>query len=125
MFTVKFKLPVIKTTINIAELKISSQLINCAVLLKDPKKAYLEFADHPASKIPYVAKEDTANIYSISKVKSAILKPVPKGIAAKPSNPNINVIIGPRKNKTMLACVGEIYSFNRSFRASATLKIKL
>jgi hypothetical protein len=31
----------------------------------DPKKAYLEFADHPANNIPYVANEDIANKYKI------------------------------------------------------------
>jgi hypothetical protein len=33
----------------------------------DPKKAYLELADHPANNIPYVDNEDTANIYNIPK----------------------------------------------------------
>jgi len=28
-------------------------------------------------------------------------------------------MIGPRKNKNILACVGETYSFNKSLRASA------
>ena len=28
---------------------------------------------------------------------------------------------GPKKNKIILACVGATYSFNRSFKASATL----
>ena len=81
-FIVKFKLPVSKITINMAELNINSQLINWAVLLKEPRKAYLEFADQPANKIPYVDKEETANIYSIPKPKSAIVKPGPYGITA-------------------------------------------
>jgi hypothetical protein len=34
----------------------------------DPKKEYLELAAHPANKIPYVAKEDTASINNIPKL---------------------------------------------------------
>jgi hypothetical protein len=34
----------------------------------DPKKAYLELADHPANNIPYVAKEDMANKYNIPRL---------------------------------------------------------
>ena len=45
IFTVKFKLLVNNITNNIEEL-------NRAVLLNEPKKAYLELADQPASKIP-------------------------------------------------------------------------
>jgi len=38
------------------------------VLLNDPKKAYLELADHPANKIPYVANEDIAKRYNIPRL---------------------------------------------------------
>ena len=44
---------------------------------------------------------------------------IDQGTIAKPSNEKINVIIGPRKNKIKLACVGDIYSFNNNFKASA------
>lgn len=43
----------------------------------DPKKAYLELADQPANNIPYVDNEDTANTYSIPKLKSDRDKPGP------------------------------------------------
>ena len=92
---------------------------NWAVLLKDPRKAYLELALHPAKSIPYVASEDTANIYNTPKSKSEIARPGAKGITAKPNSEKINVIIGPKKNKTKLACVGDTYSFNKSLSASA------
>ncbi|CAP79439.1 hypothetical protein PCH_Pc19g00230 [Penicillium rubens Wisconsin 54-1255] len=35
---------------------------NRAVLLNEHKKTYLELADQPANNIPYVAKDDTANV---------------------------------------------------------------
>ena len=43
----KLKEPAKNTTAKIAELNINSKLIIWAVDLKDPKKAYLELADHP------------------------------------------------------------------------------
>ena len=36
----------------------------------DPKKAYLEFADHPANRTPYTPKEDKAKVYKIPSEKS-------------------------------------------------------
>ena len=103
MLTVRLRLLVNKATNNITELNINSQLINCAVLLNEPKNAYLEFADHPASKIPYVDREETANMYNIPRFKSATVKPGPYGITAYPNRENINVIIGPKKNNIKLA----------------------
>ena len=40
---------------------------------------------------------------------------------AYPNSAKTNVIIGPKKNNIILACVGATYSFNKSFKASATL----
>jgi hypothetical protein len=45
--------------------------------------------------------------------------PGPYGTIAYPNNAKIKVMIGPRKNNTIFACVGETYSFNKSLRASA------
>ena len=67
-------------TIKTAVLKINSQLIIEAVLLREPKKAYLELADHPANKTPYIPNDERANVYKIPKEKSEILIPAPKGI---------------------------------------------
>jgi hypothetical protein len=47
------------------------------VLRKDPKKAYLLLALHPAKSIPYVAKDDTAKMYNIPKSRSDIDNPGP------------------------------------------------
>jgi hypothetical protein len=65
-----------------------------AVLLKEPKKAYLELADQPAKSIPYIPSEDIANVYNIPREKSKIVKPNPKGIIAQPNKLNIKVNIG-------------------------------
>ena len=89
------------------------------MLLSEPKKAYLEFADHPASKIPYVDNEDTANIYNTPRPRSAIVNPGPYGITAYPNSEKIKVTIGPIKNNIRLACVGPTYSFKSNFKASA------
>jgi hypothetical protein len=51
-----------------------------AVDLRDPKKAYLEFADQPANNTPYTPKEDKANVYKIPNEKSERANPCPKGI---------------------------------------------
>jgi hypothetical protein len=64
------------------------------VLLNDPKKAYLEFADQPANKTPYTPKEDNAKVYNKPKLKSNKLKPCPKGIIPHPNKLNIKVNIG-------------------------------
>ena len=40
---------------------------------------------------------------------------------AYPNNAKTKVITGPKKNNTILACVGATYSFSKSFKASATL----
>ena len=57
-------------------------LLGYAVLLSEPKKAYLLLALQPANNIPYVAKDETANMYNKPKFKSLIAKPGPYGITA-------------------------------------------
>ena len=47
------------------------------MLLSDPKKAYLLLALQPANSIPYVDKEETANIYNIPILISDKAKPGP------------------------------------------------
>lgn len=76
----KFNDPVNNIIINIAELKINSYDIMAAVDLKLPKKAYLEFADHPANNTPYTPNEDKAKVYKIPNDKSDNVNPCPKGI---------------------------------------------
>src|SRR5882757_6383897 len=101
----------IKNIMNIGNKGKINKTIFCAsiltvkfkLLLNEPKKAYLELADHPANNIPYVANDDTANIYSIPKPKSPIDKPGPYGITAYPNNEKIKVIIGPKKNNIKFA----------------------
>ena len=51
------------------------KLINCAVVLSEPRKAYLELADQPASNIPYAESEETASIYKIPKLKFHMANP--------------------------------------------------
>jgi len=91
---IKLNDPFTKITVNTALLNINSYLIICAVLRKDPKKAYLELALHPANKIPYTPTDDIANEYKIPKEKSDRAKPLPKGITAQPNKLKINLIIG-------------------------------
>jgi len=52
MIAVKLNVPDNSTTIITAVLKINSYEIIAAVLLKEPKKAYLELPDHPANNTP-------------------------------------------------------------------------
>jgi hypothetical protein len=52
MIAVKLNEPDNNTTIITAVLKINSYEIIAAVLLKEPKKAYLELPDHPANNTP-------------------------------------------------------------------------
>ena len=65
-----------------------------AVLLREPKKAYLELADHPLNNIPYIPKEDNAKVYNSPSEKSNIDKPGPNGIIAHPNKLNIKVETG-------------------------------
>lgn len=46
-------------------------------------------------------------------------KPGPYGTTENPNKEKIKVIIGPRKKRIKFACVGDTYSFNKSFKASA------
>ena len=94
MIVVKFKEPVNKIIISTAELKINSYEIIAAVDLREPKKAYLEFADQPAKSIPYTPNEDKANVYKIPNEKSDIANPCPKGITPQPNKLKIKVKIG-------------------------------
>ena len=80
--------------INIAELKINSYDIIAAVDLRDPKKAYFEFADQPANNTPYTPNEDKAKVYKIPRLKSDKTKPWPKGITAHPNKLNTKVETG-------------------------------
>jgi hypothetical protein len=45
-----------------AVLKINSYEIIAAVLLNEPKKAYLELPDQPANNTPYIPKLDSAKV---------------------------------------------------------------
>jgi len=91
---VKLNDPVNNIIIRIAELKINSYEIIAAVDRREPKKAYLEFADQPAKSTPYIPKEVKAKVYKIPNEKSEIAKPCPKGIIPQPNKENINVDIG-------------------------------
>ena len=62
--------------------------------LKDPKKAYLLFALHPANNIPYTPKEDKAKVYKTPNEKSKRVKPWPNGIIPQPNKLKIKVITG-------------------------------
>ena len=65
-----------------------------AVLLKEPKKAYLELADQPLNNIPYTVNEDKAKVYNIPNEKSDITRPWPKGIIPQPNKLKIKVETG-------------------------------
>lgn len=91
---VKLNVPVNKIIIRTAELKINSYDIIAAVDRKEPKKAYLEFADQPAKSIPYTPNEDKAKVYNIPNEKSDIDKPCPNGIIPHPNKLKIKVEIG-------------------------------
>jgi hypothetical protein len=112
------KVPAITTNIKTAELNINSYDIIAAVDLKEPKKAYFEFAAHPASKIPYTPREDKAKEKSIPKDKSLKANPCPKGIIAQPNKLKLSVETGAKINIILLACEGMIFSFKISFKAS-------
>ena len=62
--------------------------------LRDPRKAYLELADHPANSTPKIPKEDKAKVYNIPSEKSDKDKPWPNGIIPQPNKLNINVDTG-------------------------------
>lgn len=57
-----------------------------AVLLNEPKNAYLELAAQPANNTPYTPKEDKAKVYKIPKLKSDKANPCPKGIIPHKKN---------------------------------------
>ena len=65
-----------------------------AVERKEPKKAYLELADHPANNIPYTPKEDKAKVYKIPIEKSNIVNPGPNDIIPHPAKLNIKLDTG-------------------------------
>ena len=46
-----------------------------AVLLNEPRKAYLELPDQPANNTPYIPKLDKAKVYNKPKEKSNNTKP--------------------------------------------------
>ena len=119
MIAVKLKVPANNTTIIIAVLKINSYDTIAAVLLKDPKKLYLEAPAQPANSTPYIPKEDRANVYNKPKEKSNKTNPSPKGITPQPNKANINVAQGARKNKVLLALAGITVSLTTNFKASA------
>jgi len=50
---------------------------------------------------------------------SAITRPSPKGITAQPIMASVKVMIGARMKTTLLAPVGKMVSFIKSFTASA------
>jgi hypothetical protein len=65
-----------------------------ALLLNDPKKAYLELADQPLNNIPYTPREERVKVYNIPIEKSVRALPSPKGIIPHPNKLNINVTTG-------------------------------
>jgi hypothetical protein len=95
--------PVNRITVKIAELRISSYEIICAVDRRDPRKAYLEFADQPLNRTPYTPTDEIANVYRIPKEKSDSVRPAPKGITPHPSKLKIRVITGARKKRLFVA----------------------
>ena len=62
IIAVKLNVPDNNTTMITAVLKINSYEIIAAVLLKEPKKAYLELPDQPANNTPYIPKLESAKV---------------------------------------------------------------
>lgn len=117
---IKLNDPVSKITVRMAELKINSYEIICAVDRNDPRNAYFELADQPANNTPYTPIDEIANVYRIPNEKSEIVNPAPNGITPHPNNLKISVITGAKKNKLFVACAGTTVSLTTSLRASLT-----
>jgi len=116
--SVIFKLPLqIRIETNTNPMDTSYEII-CAVDLKDPRKAYLELEDQPARIIPYTPKELTARIYNRPIGTSAKTIPYEIGITDHPIKETTNVRIGASINKNLLALLGMIVSFSKSFNPS-------
>lgn len=91
--------------------------------LKDPIRAYFEFADQPASKTPKTPKDEIAKRYMIPKDKSERTTPVPKGITAQERILNVKDKIGARTNNRLSEVVGYIVSLKINLTPSATTKL--
>ena len=74
---------------------------------------------HPATIIPYIPKEEIANIYIIPTFISAKTSLKSIGITAHPKSANANVKIGERTNKNLLQLLGKIVSLVNNFIPSA------
>lgn len=88
------------------------------MLRNDPKKAYLELADHPANSTPYTPIDEIANEYRIPNEKSDNVNPLPNGITPHPSRLKISAIIGAKKNKLLVECCGTTVSLTTNLSAS-------
>ena len=70
---------------------------------------------------PYTPREETANKYITPTLISDTTHPGAKGITAQPARLKTIVIIGARRKTILLEFLGIIFSFVKSFKASAKL----
>jgi hypothetical protein len=98
-----FKDPTLIRTVIITRPSETSYEIICAAERMAPRNAYFELLAHPASMIPYTAKQDVANKYKIPTLISAMTTPSAKGMTAQAAKLNPKVRIGAKINKVLLA----------------------